>query len=97
MFLTTVQCRYDVANFLKNMNKSTSHSSPVRARYGMSFVDPAPDWYCASVPAIINPLRAKFFRGNINIYLHFVSFLHIDTMQVFEILPQIRQEPTYST
>ena len=28
--------------------------------------------------------------------LHFVSFLHIDTMQVFEILPQIRQEPTYS-
>ena len=29
-----------------------------------------------------NPLRAKFFRGNINIYLHFVSFLHIDTMQV---------------
>ena len=35
----------------------------------------------------INPLRAKFFRGNINIYLHFVSFLHIDTMQVVEILP----------
>ena len=24
-----------------------------------------------------NPFRAKFFRGNINIYLHFVSFLHI--------------------
>ena len=34
---------------------------------------------------LINPLRAKFFRGNINIYLHFVSFLHIDTTQVFEI------------
>ena len=32
----------------------------------------------------INPLRAKFFRGNI--YLHFVSFLHIDTTQVVEIL-----------
>ena len=45
----------------------------------------------------INPLRAKFFRGNINIYLHFVSFPHIDATQVFEILPQIRQEPTYST
>ena len=44
-----------------------------------------------------NPLRAKFFRGNINIYLHFVSFLHIDTTQVVEILPQIRQELTYST
>ena len=45
----------------------------------------------------INPLRANFFRGNINIYLHFVSFLHIDTTQVVEILPQIRQEPTSST
>ena len=44
-----------------------------------------------------NPLRAKFFRGNINIHLHFVSFLHIDTTHVVEILPQIRQEPTYST
>ena len=44
-----------------------------------------------------NPLRAKFFRGNIKIYLHFVSFLHIDTTQVVEILPQVRQEPTYST
>ena len=42
---------------------------------------------------ILNPLHAKFFRGNINIYLHFVSFLHIDATQVVEILPQIRQEP----
>ena len=41
----------------------------------------------------INLLRAKIFRGNINIYLHSVSFLHIDATQVFEILPQIRQEP----
>ena len=40
---------------------------------------------------------AKLFRGNIYIYLHFVSYLHIDMMQVVEILPQIRQEPTYST
>ena len=46
---------------------------------------------------ILNPLRAKFFRGNINISLHFVSFLHIDTTQVVDILPQVRQEPTYST
>ena len=30
-------------------------------------------------------------------YLHFVSFLHIDMMQVVGILPQVRQEPTYST
>ena len=45
----------------------------------------------------LNPLRAIFFRGNINIYLHFVSYLHIDTTQVVEILPQVRQEPTYSS
>ena len=45
----------------------------------------------------INPLHAKLFRVNINIYLHFVSFLHIDTTQVVEILPQVRQESTYST
>ena len=48
-------------------------------------------------PNDFNPLGAKFFRGNINIYLHFVSFHHIDMMQIVEILPQIRQEPTYST
>ena len=45
----------------------------------------------------INPLRAKFFRGNINTYLYFVSFLLIDMTGVVEILHQIRQEPTYST
>ena len=45
----------------------------------------------------LNPLCAKFFRGNINIYLHFVSFLHIDTTQVVEILPRIRGESNYST
>ena len=45
----------------------------------------------------LNPLRAKFFGGNINIYSHFVSFLHIGTTQVAEILPQVRQEPIYST
>ena len=38
----------------------------------------------------LHPLRAKFFRGNIYIYLHFVSFLHINMTQVVEILPQIR-------
>ena len=45
----------------------------------------------------VNPLCAKFFRENMNMYLHFLSYLHIDTTQIVEILPQIRQEPTYST
>ena len=42
----------------------------------------------------INPLRAKFIRRSINMYLHFMSFLHIDMTQVVEI-SQVRQEPTY--
>ena len=37
-----------------------------------------------------NPLGAKFFRVNINIYLHFMSFLHSDMTQVLKILPQVR-------
>ena len=45
----------------------------------------------------INHLRAKCFKGSINIYLHFMPFLHIGTTQVVEILPQVRQELTYST
>ena len=30
-------------------------------------------------------------------FLHFMSFLHIDITQVVEILPQVGQEGTYST
>ena len=35
-------------------SQKTSHSSPARARYGVSFVYPTSDWYSASVPVIIN-------------------------------------------
>ena len=43
-----------------------------------------------SLKDYFNPLRAKFFKGNINIYLHFVSLLHIDMAQVLKILSQVR-------
>ena len=33
----------------------------------------------------LHSLRAKFFRGNINICLHFMSFLHTDKTQIIEI------------
>ena len=42
-------------------------------------------------------LRAKFFRVNINMYLHFMSFLRTDKTQVVEIPPLVRQEPAYTT
>ena len=59
-------------------------------------------WRCYAVCSIIpslhfNPLRAKFFRGNINIYLHFMSLRHIDMTEVLKILPKLRAGPTYST
>ena len=38
----------------------------------------------------VNPLGAEFFRVNINLYLHFMSFLHIDMTQVLKILPKKR-------
>ena len=45
----------------------------------------------------LNPLRAKFLTENINIYLHFMSFLHTNNTQVVEIPPRVRQGPAYST
>ena len=44
---------------------------------------------------LVNPLRAKFLRWNINLYLHFISLPHIDMTQVLKILPQVRPGPTY--
>ena len=38
----------------------------------------------------------NFSDGTWNIYLHFMSFDYIDMTQLVEILPQIKQEPTYS-
>ena len=45
-----------------------------------------------------NTLHAIFFfRENINIYLHFMSFLHTNKTQVVEIPPRVRQGPAYFT
>ena len=55
------------------------------------------DLPCVSSHEGLNHLRTKFFRGNINLYFDFMSFLYIDMTEVVEILPQIRQGPTHST
>ena len=52
---------------------------------------------CVTRPQWVNPLRAIFFRENINIYLHFMSVLHTNKTQVVEIPPRVRQRPAYST
>ena len=52
---------------------------------------------CIKNHVIFHPLRTKFFSGNKNISLNFMSFLHIHMSQVVEILSNVRQELTYST
>ena len=44
----------------------------------------------------VNPLHTKFFRGNKNTYLLYMSFLRIDMTQVVETLPRAIWELTYS-
>ena len=39
----------------------------------------------------------NLFRGNKNMYLHFMSLLHIDMMQVVKIFPQASPGHAYST
>ena len=51
----------------------------------------------APLCTLINSLRAKFFRGNINIYLYLMSFLHTDMPKIIEILPHIRTGLLYFT
>ena len=47
------QYRYKRGEFSHKYPQKTPHSSPVRARYGVSFEGPALDWYCAWLPKII--------------------------------------------
>ena len=42
-----------LGQFSHKYSQNTPLSSPVRVRYGVSFVDPASDWYSASVAVII--------------------------------------------
>ena len=49
MYPCIVLCHYNAVNFLANIHES---HSPIKARYVVSFVDPASDGYFASVPVI---------------------------------------------
>ena len=54
-------------------------------------------WLFYYIHISLNSLRAKLCRGNINIYLHFMSFLHTYKTQVVEIPPRVRQGLAYFT
>ena len=47
--------------------------------------------------ATYNSLHAKFLGRNTNMYLHFMSLLHIDMTHVVEILSHMTQGPTWFT
>ena len=49
----TLHIQYDAIIIGSILSLKTLHSSPIRERYGVSFVDPASDWYSAWVPVII--------------------------------------------
>ena len=48
-----------------------THCSPVRTRYGVSFVDPISDWYSTTVPVIIYIISYKFGSRYIGNQLYF--------------------------
>ena len=49
----TVQYRYNAVNILPEFSQKTHHSSPVRARYGVSFVDSISYSYSTPVTAVM--------------------------------------------
>ena len=49
-------------------SQKTPHSSPIRASYGVSFVDPASDWHSASVPVIIYAIFFILWRFNAKVH-----------------------------
>ena len=63
----------------------------------MSRYQSQPTLPLSQVPLLLLTLyMLSFFWGNINIYLDFMSLLHIDMTQVLKIFPQVRPGPTYS-
>ena len=78
-------CLWDVLNGTKL----------VRSHLYLSLVDEA---ILRNMNKVIcwNNIRAKCFKGNIDIHLNFVSFLHIDVTQALKIVPYVREGPTYS-
>ena len=51
---STVRCHYNAVNFLQiPHNRETFHSSPMRVRYGVSFVNLKSDLYSALISAVV--------------------------------------------
>ena len=89
----TVWCRYRAVSFLTNIQK-TVHSSPVRVKYGVLFVDPASDWYSASIPVIINVMSYNIGPCYNGTQLYFSHILHTSWPYQLYLLANLRQFST---
>ena len=87
--------KYSCTNIFHRHSLCTFYSKWKYLRYSYKMTHTW--WYALYKSCLLNPLSAKFFRGNINRYLHFMSYLHANTTQVVEISPRARQGPAYST
>ena len=88
----------DCINSIANCSNSIACTKPsmyvsLSASHVKTWTTTRPTHICVS----INSLRTKFFRGNTDIYLHFMSLPPIDMTRVLKIFLRVRPGPTYST
>ena len=65
--------------FSHKYSQKTPHSSPVRASYGVSFMDPASDWYSAAPPVIIYVISSNIGPGYNDTLLYMDSHFKDET------------------
>ena len=58
-----MRCRYKAINFLTNIHKIQPRACPLGRSTECLFVDPASDWYSASVPVIIYVISYRVIRA----------------------------------
>ena len=67
-----MRCRDNVISFLKNISKRHPITGPLGWGMGFSFVDPASDWYFATVPAIIDATSYSICESSGLYLVHFI-------------------------
>ena len=84
--LYIVGCCFNAhSQFSRKYSQKTPHSSPVRVRYGVPFVNPVSDWYSASVSVIIYVISFNIgpcYNGTW-LYIqepHLVIIIHADAL-----------------
>ena len=83
-----------ISHMVRYINKKSTYDMHVKSQIKLWYIN---IWVPDNGIATVNPLRAKFFRVNINMYLHSMSFLRTNETQVVEIPPWVIQGPAYTT